>query len=173
MTTLNNTQGFTLIEVIVAMAVLAIGILALQTMQITSIKGNAHANRLTTSSIWASDRLERIHALPYRDMSLTCADDLMCDNNLNGTDQDLDMDGLDTETTAPGTDTNFGLDNDTALTADHVITAANTDGVHTIFINIANNHPIRNNKTVRVIVLSEQFGKTRRVEYTFIKTDII
>ncbi len=167
-----NNSGFTLIEVIVATAILAIGIIALQTMQITSIKGNGHANRITTSSIWASDRLERLYALPYNDIALACADDLMCDTDGDGTDQDLDLDGLDT-VTADDSDTSFGLNDDTVDTADHVITAANTDGVHTIFINIATDYPVPNNKTIRVIILSEQFSKTRRVEYTYIKTDII
>ncbi len=169
---LNNNKGFTLIESVIATAVLGIGILALQTMQITSIKGNAHANRITTSSILASDRLERIYTAPYRDTTLTCADDLMCDRDGDGTDQDIDMNGID-EVTADDSDTNFGLDDDTALTADHVITADNIDDIHTIFINIATDHPVRNNKTIRVIVLSNQMGNTRRVEYTYIKDDLI
>ncbi len=170
MKNIHNTKGFTLIEVLVAMTVLAIGILTLQTMQVTSVKGNAHANRITTSSIWATDWLEQLYIMPYRDTALTCANDRLCDRDGDGTGQDNDMNGLD-ELVSDGSDTNFGLDDDTQATADHVIDP--NDGIHTIFVNIATDVPVPNNKTVRVIILSDQMGQTRRVEYTFIKTDII
>ncbi len=167
---IDNNRGFTLIEVLVAMAVLAVGIMALQTMQITSIKGNARASRITTSALWATDRLEQLYVLPYRDTTLACADDPLCDRDGDGTDQDVEMDGLDT-LVSDGSDTSFGLDDDTQATADSFFTSP--DGIHSIFVNIATDHPVPNNKTIRVIILSNQFGDTRRVEYTFIKTDII
>lgn len=167
MNLLSNDTGFTLIEALIATAVLSIGILTLQTMQVTAIKGNAHAVRITTSSVWAGDMLERLYAMPYDDPSVACADDLLCDTDNDGTGQDTDMDGIDTV----GADTNFGLADDTAATADHALTSP--DGIHTILINIATDQPVPNNKKVRVYVISTQFGKTKRVEYNFIKTDLI
>ncbi|WP_319547567.1 prepilin-type N-terminal cleavage/methylation domain-containing protein [Desulfogranum marinum] len=160
-------EGFTLIEAVIAMFILTVGILTLQTMQVTAIKGNAHANRITAGSAWATDRMEQLYAAPYSDGSLTCVNDPMCDRTGDGTDQDPDRDGVD----SVGADTNFGLDNDTAATADHM--AVSPDGVYTIYWNIAEDVPMPNDKTIRVIVVSDQQGKSRRVVYDYIKTDII
>ena len=48
-----------------AMALLAFGILAVGSMQVTSIKANAHANQMTAASVWARDRMEGLMALAY------------------------------------------------------------------------------------------------------------
>lgn len=53
-------SGFTLIEVLIAIMVLTIGILATYTMQVSSIQGNATANQLTTASTLALDEIEQI-----------------------------------------------------------------------------------------------------------------
>ena len=160
-------EGFTLIEVVIAMFILTVGILTLQSMQVTSIKGNAHANRITAGAAWATDRMEQLYTTPYTDGSLTCTNDPMCDRTNDGTDQDPDRDGTDDI----GADTNYGLNNDTAATADHMVVSP--DGVYTIYWNIAEDVPVPNNKTIRVIVTSDQQGKSRRVVYDYIKTDII
>ena len=60
-----NQCGFTLIEVLVSIAILAIGILAMGSMQIMSIRGNVHANQMTEASIVARDRMERLMAMAY------------------------------------------------------------------------------------------------------------
>ncbi|NLZ17263.1 MAG: type IV pilus modification protein PilV [Desulfobulbaceae bacterium] len=62
---LQSQQGFTLIEVMIAIIILGIGLLALITMQSTGIFGNATANQITVSSNLAANRIERIMALPY------------------------------------------------------------------------------------------------------------
>ena len=160
-------EGFTLIEVVIAMVILTVGILTLQAMQVTSIKGNVTANRLTNGAVWATDRMEQLYAESYTDVSLTCTNDPMCDRTGDGTDQDPERDGVDDI----GADTTFGLNNDTAATADHMVVSP--DGVYTIYWNIAEDVPVPNNKTIRVIVTSDQQGKSRRVVYDYIKTDII
>ena len=65
MNTLNNEKGFTLIEALVAMAILTIGILALITMQTTAFKGNSKARGITTASNWAQDRIETLFNTKY------------------------------------------------------------------------------------------------------------
>lgn len=60
-----NHCGFTLLEVLMAMALLAFGMLAVGSMQVASIKANAHAKQVTAASVWARDRMEQLMALPY------------------------------------------------------------------------------------------------------------
>lgn len=59
--------GFTLLEVIIAMAILAIGILGLTKMQMSSIKGNDTAMEFTRGSTWAADNIETLMGVDYAD----------------------------------------------------------------------------------------------------------
>jgi type IV pilus assembly protein PilV len=58
-------QGFTLIEVLIAISIFAIGLLAVATMQISAINVNSTAGQITTRMTWAQDKLEKLIALPY------------------------------------------------------------------------------------------------------------
>ena len=58
-------RGFTLIEVMVAVLLLALGLSALAAMQITAITINARANGMTRLVTMAQERLELLLALPY------------------------------------------------------------------------------------------------------------
>ncbi len=58
-----NESGFTLIEVLIALTIFAIGLLALAGMQVTGIQGNAKAHEVTAKSALAMGVLEQIHAL--------------------------------------------------------------------------------------------------------------
>jgi prepilin-type N-terminal cleavage/methylation domain-containing protein len=62
-----NSRGFTLIEVLIAMAIFAIGILAVTTMQMRSINQNASARMQTEATTLAVDWMERLLSLPYED----------------------------------------------------------------------------------------------------------
>jgi len=67
----NNGNGFTIVEVLIAIGILSIGILGMATMQITSMRGNNTAGKLTSNSIWAINRIEQIMALDYDDAEIT------------------------------------------------------------------------------------------------------
>lgn len=58
-------RGFTIMEVLIAMAIFAIGILAIAGMQIRSINGNTAARIQSESTTIATDTLERLASLPY------------------------------------------------------------------------------------------------------------
>lgn len=66
-----NKKGFTLIEVLVGMIILAIGLLAIAGMQITSVRGNFFSSNMTQASILAQDRLETLRNLAFSDAALT------------------------------------------------------------------------------------------------------
>jgi type IV pilus assembly protein PilV len=74
---LNNLfreKGFTLIEVLIGLIILAIGILAVAGMQITSITGTSFSKNLTKASVIAQDRLEILKGLPLTDASFDIKD---------------------------------------------------------------------------------------------------
>ena len=67
-------QGFTLIEVLIAMAIFSVGILAVGAMQITSTNSNASARIHTEEYTWVVDQIERLTALDYDLGDLTAGD---------------------------------------------------------------------------------------------------
>lgn len=59
-----NKKGFTLIEVMIGLIILAIGLLAIAGMQIASTRGNFSSKNLTQATYIAQDRLEFLKNLP-------------------------------------------------------------------------------------------------------------
>jgi type IV pilus modification protein PilV len=58
-------KGFTLIEVLIGLVILAVGILGVASMQIASVNGNIFSNNLTQAAILAQDKLEHLKYLSY------------------------------------------------------------------------------------------------------------
>ena len=58
-------RGFTLVEVMVALGILAFGILAVASMQSAALLGTSKSNAVTQSTTVAMDRMERLLALPF------------------------------------------------------------------------------------------------------------
>jgi len=67
---LGNENGFTMIEILIAISIFAIGMLAVASMQVSGIHGNATANALTGAAAWAADRLETLLVRPYDHIDL-------------------------------------------------------------------------------------------------------
>jgi len=66
-----NKKGFTLIEVLVGLVLLAIGLLAIAGMQATSVRGNFFSNYLTQGSYAGQERLESLDSLAYTSAELS------------------------------------------------------------------------------------------------------
>jgi prepilin-type N-terminal cleavage/methylation domain-containing protein len=142
----NREKGFTLIEVLIAMTLLVIGILAVASMQITSLGGNNLAMRITEASIWSGDQMEFLMSRPYDDLA---------DANGNGFAGLNDTD--DAGNPADGSEIRlpyFG---------------AGGSAAYTVFWNVAENYPINNSKTIRVIVRRGDKGIMKTVSLDFIK----
>jgi prepilin-type N-terminal cleavage/methylation domain-containing protein len=60
MNLLKGTRGFTLVEVLIAMVVLAIALMGLATLQVRCIRSNDLANRTTQATNLAQVELERL-----------------------------------------------------------------------------------------------------------------
>lgn len=66
----DNAGGFTLIEVMIAIAVLTIGLLAIGSVQISSINGNTTGKMTSQAATFAADQLERLLAIDFDDPQL-------------------------------------------------------------------------------------------------------
>lgn len=140
----NRQKGFTLIEVLIAMTLLVIGILAVASMQIASLRGNSHAIRVTTASTWAGDAQETLMGRSY-----THAD--LVDDNANG------FNGLN------NTDTAGSLADGGPI----------VHGDFTVFWNVADNYPMFGCKTIRVLVRRSDLLFMKTISIDFIKMEPI
>jgi type IV pilus assembly protein PilV len=68
---IKKAKGFTLIEVVAGLIILAIGLLGIAAMQITSTTGSYFSSNVTQATFFAQDRLEYLKNLPYTDSNLS------------------------------------------------------------------------------------------------------
>lgn len=133
MMNIRHAQGFSLIEVLVAMCLFSIGILALAQMQIVSMSGNSTSRRITGAATLAESKLEELKSLSYADADLTDKD--ASGDAGYGTagldDEDGDADGSETGVTIMGQ-------------------------AYDVFWNVAADSPVSDSKTIRVIVRRTQ-----------------
>jgi len=79
-------NGFTLLEVMIAMIILLLGILSLYPAQISSIRGNARANNQTTASIFARNQIEQILSWKSSDPRLADSENVIIPGSANMAD---------------------------------------------------------------------------------------
>ena len=65
---ITGQNGFTILEVMIAISILAVGLMAVFSGQSRSIMGNKDANRQTEAMTLAQDKMEELLALPYDDL---------------------------------------------------------------------------------------------------------
>ncbi|RLB42456.1 MAG: hypothetical protein DRH12_05710 [Deltaproteobacteria bacterium] len=130
--------GFSLIEVLVAVAILCVGVLATASMQGAGSRNSVISDTRTKATTLAADRIEKLVDLSWTDPLLS----------------DADGDGQ-----AGLGDTQFDNDPSTQSDADHQV----VDNDYTIYWNIADNFPINDTKTLKVIVTWQIYGVSGRV----------
>jgi type IV pilus assembly protein PilV len=145
-------EGYTLVEVLVALGILGFGLLAVATMQVTAIKTNAKASDMSQGLTLAQAKVEELMNYPYSGL---------IDADLDGTDKDADDDGVDDD------GENFGL-NDIGDDSDY----EEPNGRYTLYWNVAVNEPVAESKIIRVIAIWTERGKSKRISLDFIRTDL-
>lgn len=60
-------RGYTLIEIMIAISIFAIGFLAIASLQITASKNNRTGSEITEAATIATDRMERLMVLAFDD----------------------------------------------------------------------------------------------------------
>jgi len=68
---IGNQKGFTLVEVMIALVILSVGILAMAEMQIVAIKANARSKNITSAIILTEGKLEELKAAGFSDPSFS------------------------------------------------------------------------------------------------------
>ena len=74
MDSMKKNNGFSLLEVLIAMAILAIGLLAVAGMQIHTMEGNDFSQDMTEAMILAQDTAENLAMLGFNSPSLADTD---------------------------------------------------------------------------------------------------
>ncbi len=77
-----NAGGFSLIELIMALAILAFGMLAAASMQYSAIKNNTNGNIYTQANMLAKSKLEYLKNLDIDSAELVASDDWYSDPTL-------------------------------------------------------------------------------------------
>ncbi len=96
----SNEDGFSLIEVLIAIVILTVGLLSLAQMMVLATNANTLSGRMTSCSAVAKERLERLKAVPFysnpagrvRNALLVAGGDVNA--TVNGFSQLYDSDGL-------------------------------------------------------------------------------
>jgi len=71
-----NSNGRTMIEVLIAMAIFAIGFLAVGSMVLTTTRNNTAGNIITIATMRAREKIEFLKTLPIQQMETQCSEDL-------------------------------------------------------------------------------------------------
>jgi type IV pilus modification protein PilV len=71
-----NNTGRTMIEVLVAMAIIAIGLVVVGSMVLSTVRNNKAGNMLTIATMLAREKIEYMKTLPIDHMEAQCSGDL-------------------------------------------------------------------------------------------------
>jgi prepilin-type N-terminal cleavage/methylation domain-containing protein len=148
----SHKNGFTLIEVMVAMVIFTIAILGTYKLQLQSTTSNALADRVSTSTTWANYSLEELITRDYDDSTWDdSTDDGAAGLNDTGANADWAMyirpDGSTTATAAAG-------------------------DLYSVFWNIDDDAPLVNTKQIRFLVYRNGgIGSGLLYTHDFYKTD--
>lgn len=134
----NDDRGFTLVELLVAVCVMAIAFAGLATMQIACINGNSIANNVTTGMTLAQDKMEELKSLDYNDPELA-------NNNASN---DLNLEDATDDSALVG----YNANSDDGHREIDIDAEGNAGGMYTRFWNISDDTPTTGMKTISVVV---------------------
>ena len=144
---LRNDRGFSLLEVLIAIMILSVGILATTKLQLVFMQGNTKANIITQGTARAQEKIEEILSNPYDDGPVIT----------NGPLDDRTGDGV------------AGLDN-VGTNAD---SKDESDPKYKFYWNVAIDQPDAGIKTVKMIVQwQDERNVQRQVAYICYRVDI-
>ena len=137
-----SDDAFTLVEIIVAIAILSVGLLSIASLVTTVIRGNAKSRRMTTAITLAQTKIEELKNLDYGNSELEDSNtgnnsSLTSTSSTDHSEADIDAEG-------------------------------EAGGIYTRIWNVADDTPSTNMKTITVIIKWEEKGKERKTAFTTI-----
>ena len=137
-------KGFTLVELLIGMAILGIAFTGLISMQVSCLSGIRNSHNLTTAVTLAQDKMETLKGLP-RDQPDLIDTNVANNDVLRQSTDPTRSDHREDQVFIPDSETQTGLDlNYTAYSR---------------IWNVADNTPFSGKKTVVVIVTWESYAK--------------
>jgi type IV pilus assembly protein PilV len=70
-----NNRGRTMIEVLIAMAIFAIGFVVVGSMVLSTTRNNTGGNLITIATMLAREKIEYLKTLPIKQMESQCSED--------------------------------------------------------------------------------------------------
>ena len=151
---LTQDKGFSLIEVLVATTIFAVGLLAVASMQLTSVTGNFSARSATESVFLAQEKAEELFSLPYNHNDLIS--DWDGDGNIEiELVEDLDGDGV--------------IEGDDV----HAQIVTSVDGNYTYRWVISDEIALTNTKTITLDVQYSRGSQNKQTRMIFAKADVL
>lgn len=112
----HNQQGFTLVELLVAILIMAVGVLATLSLISASMNANTHANRLTTKTALAQQVIEDILSVSPDNQPELRTSTAGSVYKLDGANNDITFDGAGTFHASFSTIINTPVENVTQIT---------------------------------------------------------
>ena len=137
-----NSDGFTILEVLITVVIISVALWALSALQTVSIGTNYTSHRMTIATILAQDKMEELRTLAWTDSQLADTQpNFTRDDNGDGVMDDFDWGLTPDHTSANPIDEN----------AQGIVASKATEGYFRSW-NIADNVPAPNMKTISVRV---------------------
>ena len=163
---MNDSRGFSLLEVLLGISVFMIGMLGVTALNISSLKSNTFSGNLSEATLIGATKIEEFMAMDFVDIQ---------DGNLDGTGQDSNKNGIDDDDEGTVVDgiANFGLDDIGIGNTDGYEDGLGKNGIYTVYWNVAVSEPITvtppRTKTINVIVEWKVKDEPRRINMEVVR----
>ena len=87
-------DGFTLLEAIIATAILVTGLAAISNLMFVSISSNSMGNRVTTASFLASQKMEQLRSIPFDNAAMADSAANSLDVDQANYNEDVEVEGV-------------------------------------------------------------------------------
>lgn len=149
-----NQRGFSLVEVVIALSIFTVGLLAVASMQMQSVSGNFSARNASESSYLAQNMVNELSFRPYAHADLI---------------SDVDGDGTVEIELTEDLNGNGSIDDDDV----HSQVINSVEGNYVFRWGVDDNVTLDNTKTITLDVQYPGGGVQKQTRLVFVKADVI